>query len=683
MYAYIRRTATILITLTLFSVSAFAEGPARRVGSWAVLGPFSYGVDGYGESVVGDEEELHPVLGERVAGQVWRYFDDRYYCRNYDDYNDLYTYFLDGREGGPGGGDERQVAYCGTRVWSPAAQEVWLRFCARDRGKVWLNGSLVLEQPEVQRANRDTQIARIRLEAGWNTALVRVVNERRIWGFYFNLTDEAGEPVGGLEYGPESSEHDALAVLTPALPDGYNKQPYVWLDVRNAGGKFPGENPSASPFRLLASGGVPPYTWGVEGLPDGLSLDDEEGEFRGRTTKVGSHLLRITVTDSATPPNSATAERALRIKPRPTELWWETGTRLGSLRHHHSADETHWAFDHVEEQVDLLKRAGFDWQAYTAFSWWSLDPEGNMKVADSPAMRAYRDALRAAGIRFAQYMNFFDFKELSPDAASHAERMHEALERFMELNAPALWWFDLSIEGYGEPTEFDALYSLIRTLDPNCLITANNDIRARDYETGDIDILQVHGSFRTVSYWGHWPPAPLLRNNPKFMPVDSWRLPWKGYMDPGEWCKAIVTLLADPANLEAPRTMDLDTTPVLEGDYDMVALLRAVADWLEPRRDSILGAMPLDLPPADWGYAVRQPKTGDVYLHILSNPLGKRGLFERRFIDLSPLAGEILSVTRYPGGEALPFERKGERLSVDMAGVAQDEVDTIVRIEIQ
>ena len=88
MYAYIRRTAAILIPLTLFSLSAFAEGPARRVGSWAVLGPFSYGVDGYGESVVGDEEELHPVLGERVAGQVWRYFDDRYYCRNYDDYND-------------------------------------------------------------------------------------------------------------------------------------------------------------------------------------------------------------------------------------------------------------------------------------------------------------------------------------------------------------------------------------------------------------------------------------------------------------------------------------------------------------------------------------------------------------------------------------------------------------------
>jgi len=677
------RTAAVPMLLSLLALATAAEGPARRVCTWAVLGPFPYVSDGYNEAILSDEAHLQPILGEGIAGITWQYFDDRYYCRNYDDYNDLYTYFLEGRKGGPGGGAEMQAAYCGTYVWSPDAQEVALRFCARDRGKVWLNGTLALEQPDIQRAQRDTQVANVTLNAGWNTFLVKTVNERRIWGFYFNLTDEAGGTLHGLEYSPDFPNIEPLEILHPGLPDGYNNQPYLWLDVRNAGGKFPGENPSASPLRFLARGGVPPYAWAIKGLPEGLTLDGAEGELHGRTLEVGDHMLQITVSDSAMPPNVMTEDQSLVIKRRPTELWWETGSRLGSLRHHGGASDTHWAVDHLDEQIDFLKRQGHDWQAYTAFSWWNLDSDGAMSVVNAPDMLAYRDALLAAGIRFAQYMNFFDFRELSPDAAAHAERMHEAIELLMRQNAPALWWFDLSLERYGEPVEFDALYSLIRTLDPDCLITVNNDIRARDYETGDLDILQVHGSFQTDSYWGHWPPAPLLKNNPKFMPVDSWRLPWKGHMDPGEWCKAIVSMLADPANLEAPRTMDLDTTPVLEDDYHTVALHRAIADWLEPRRESILGTMPLDTQPYDWGYAVRQPKTGDVYLHILSNRLGKRGMFERRYVDLESFAGNVKAVTRFPEGDPVLFEMHGDRLSIDMQGVQTDPVDTILRISVE
>ncbi len=115
----------------------------------------------------------------------------------------------------------------------------------------------------------------------------------------------------------------------------------------------------------------------------------------------------------------------------------------------------------------------------------------------------------------------------------------------------------------------------------------------------------------------------------------------------------------------------------------MVALHRAIADWLEPRRESILGAMPLDIPPYDWGYAVRQPKTGDVYLHILSNPRGKRGMFERRYVDLQPFARTVTSVTRFPDGAPVPYDQHKDRLSIDMQGVAHDPVDTILRVTVE
>jgi len=665
--------AAMLLMMTL---PAVAQEPARRVCTWAVLGPFPVET---GEGGI-DASALAPMLGTTVGGATWRYFDDRLYCRNYDDYNDLYTFFLEGREGGPGGGSDQKFAWCGAYVWSPVTQEVSLRFSANDQATVWLNGKVVLEQSELRQALRDELVIPVSLVAGWNPVLVKVTNGRRNWGFYFNLTDAEGQPLEALEYAPDSPvAAPSLEILNPALPAGYNNQPYVWLDVRNPSGKFPGENPSASPLRLLARGGTPPYTWAVAGLPEGLFLDPAEGELRGRTESVGSHPLTITVTDGAEPPNRASRDLTLEIKPRPTELWWETGSRLGSLRHHGGSDATHWAVENAYQQIDFLKRQGYDWQAYTMFSWWTIKPDGAMAISGSPAMLAYRDGLRNAGIRFAQYMNFFDFRELSADAKTHTERMHEALELCMRQNKPVLWWFDLSIDGLKQPAEFDALYSLIRTLDPNCLITVNNDIRARDYECGDLDILQVHGSFQTDSYWGHWPPSPLLGNNPKFMPVDAWRMPWKGYMDPLEWCKVIVSMLADPANLEAPRTIDLDTTPVLEADHNTVALHRGIAEWLEPRRESILGTMPLAGAPVDWGYIVRQPKTGDVYLHILSNPLGKRGLFERSLLDVK-LDAAVESVELVPGGESVPFTQAGGTLTVDVRRLKVDPADTILRI---
>jgi len=675
------------IAATIFvNVDVQAERPARRMVTWAVLGPFAHDGAGYGLAAVLDEVTLRPVLGASAAGETWRYFDDRVYCRNYDDYNDLYTYFMRDEEAAGGENTANKLAYCGAYVWSPQSQNVFLRFSANDQAKVWLNSALVLEQPDVIQAMRDTQMEPVRLEEGWNAFLVKVVNVRRIWGFYFNLTDEAGAPLAGLEFSPDVPDVSGLDIVTPSLPTGYNNQPYVWLDVRNPSGAHPWDNPSASAFRFLAKGGQPPYRWRVAGLPGGLVFEEMEGEVRGRTSEAGNHTLDVTVSDSTD--QTTTKSFDLDIAPRPTEEWWESSSRLGSLRHHGEPSPTFWTFDHVEEQLDYMTRSGFSWLAYTVFSKWEWGPNGEMQFESSPEMLAYRDAVRAAGIRFGQYMSFKDGREFAPDYKTHAENMHEALERLMRQNEPALWWFDEMYSHQFRPedqetVEFDALYSLVRALDPSCLITINGDTRARDYECGDLDILQVHGAFKTDSYWGYWPPSPLFHNNPKFMPVDSWKLPWHGYMDAGEWCKTIVTMLAEPANLEAPRSIEIDPTPFLEPDYNTVELHRAIADWMEPRKESILGTFPLPLPRADWGYAVRQPATGDIYLHILSNPFGKHGIFERSYIDIAPIEARIGEATLFPSGESVAFTQEGDLLTIDVRELTIDPVDTIIRLTAQ
>ncbi len=68
-----------------------------------------------------------------------------------------------------------------------------------------------------------------------------------------------------------------LVILTEALPEGVTSRPYeVFMD---------------------AQGGLPPYTWEAEGLPDGLGLDPARGLLSGTPTGFGTSRVSITVTD--------------------------------------------------------------------------------------------------------------------------------------------------------------------------------------------------------------------------------------------------------------------------------------------------------------------------------------------------------------------------------------------------
>lgn len=655
----------------------FPEMP-RRICTWAVVGPIAEGDEIPGGIAPAD---LVPSLGE--AG--WRYFDDRLYCRNQDDYNDLYTFFMEAREGGPGGGTADRTAYCGGWLWVADELDALLWFSANDRGRVWVNGDLAFEQSETLEAMRDTVSAPVGLNAGWNRVVAEVENERRNWGFYLRFTDSGGKALEGVEWALTPPHEDAeLVIQTSALPKAYNGQPYVWLTVRNPSGRYPWDNASASPLRLMAHGGTPPYSWSASGLPDGIELDAQEGEFVGRTDSMGLHDTTLTVRDASEPPRVAVKTLRLDVVPRPTEEWWEGSSRVGGLRHHGEGPEI-WTFDHAEEQIDYMTRIGYAWQAYTFFSKYEVGPDGSVKTIDRSDMRAYRQALLDADIRFAQYMSFKDERVNAPDYKTHAENMHAAMEQFMLRNKPVLWFLDEmygQFRGEGQETvEFDAFYSLIRTLDPSCLITVNAEVRSRDYEVGDLDLVQVHGAYKVDSYWGQWPAEPPLGNSAKYLPMDSWKFPWKGYMDPEQWCRALVTMLCEPANARVLRAFNLDPTPFLERDYHTVRLLRGIADWMETRHDALFGVRPLDVPPADWGYAVVHPKRDDVYLHILSNPRGKRGLHERSFLNLDPFAYEAVRVQLFPGGEAIPFAQEGTRLSIDVRGLSMDPVDTIIHIE--
>ena len=80
---------------------------------------------------------------------------------------------------------------------------------------------------------------------------------------------------------------------------------------------------------LVASGGVPPYTYGIKSgnLPPGLSLDTSSGLISGTPTKVGSYTFSLEVSDSASnslSSSSSTIVQSYSVKINPELLFTST-----------------------------------------------------------------------------------------------------------------------------------------------------------------------------------------------------------------------------------------------------------------------------------------------------------------------------------------------------------------------
>jgi hypothetical protein len=161
-----------------------AERSKDFVTDWFVAGPYLQ--EGKEKDALFDIE-FAPEKGEDAKWTKMPANPDRsrFWEMNLDAVGDLH-------------GDNR-AAYLRTRIFVPKAQDLQLEVGSDDAIKVWVNGKLV-HANNASRGNEAGQDkARIKLEEGWNTMMLKVINGGGGWGANARLRTLDDKKVAGMK----------------------------------------------------------------------------------------------------------------------------------------------------------------------------------------------------------------------------------------------------------------------------------------------------------------------------------------------------------------------------------------------------------------------------------------------------------------------------------------------------
>jgi len=178
------------------AIPLFPASTRVLVPEWTVIGPYTAGpvdLDSLTDLIAADPQRAMPEV-YRAHGPEGRW-DPRA------------TY----REGGtrirPGtvraegahvdlatvlGRDSDKMAYAICGVYAPTARTAYCNIAANDCADILVNGVPMMGN-RVCMLTRGSEYARLRLDAGWNTVVVRTANYGANWWFDFALYDPTGE----------------------------------------------------------------------------------------------------------------------------------------------------------------------------------------------------------------------------------------------------------------------------------------------------------------------------------------------------------------------------------------------------------------------------------------------------------------------------------------------------------
>jgi hypothetical protein len=96
-----------------------------------------------------------------------------------------------------------RCGYMRAQIWSPKAQDAMLLVASDDGVKVWLNGKVIHQDNKVQSYNDPPDKANVALKEGWNSLMLKVVQDSGGWGAMVRVVAADGNKLEGLKFKAE------------------------------------------------------------------------------------------------------------------------------------------------------------------------------------------------------------------------------------------------------------------------------------------------------------------------------------------------------------------------------------------------------------------------------------------------------------------------------------------------
>lgn len=201
-----------------------------------------------------------------------------------------------------------------------------------------------------------------------------------------------------------TTRDDADVVAIPVWPDPIAVEPYILTPEAPAGPsinnpKVYGATPGADFIWSVMASGERPMTYGAEGLPDGLTIDETTGVITGSVARKGEYPVTLTARNAAgTDRSEVTIKIGDTISLTPVMGWssWNC-----------------WRFDAsdsiLRRTADIMyeKLHPYGWTYVSVDDGWAADEraaDGTLQGNENwPDMKALTDYLHSKGMKFGLY----------------------------------------------------------------------------------------------------------------------------------------------------------------------------------------------------------------------------------------------------------------------------------------
>lgn len=251
----------------------FEADSNRYIRKWMVIGPFDNdsGKGFYEEYPPEKESDFSKKYKGKVVNVGWR----KIYSREKTGNIPLSSLLSPGND---------SLAYLTTTVFSPADKEVYLHFSSDDSLKVWINGTNIFSDENIEYHGNDNVVIKTRLFKGDNSILLKSCQKSGPWSVSARITDISGNVSTDLVFKYDKAKDVNSAAPEYSIIMPFEKEPAENSDLRENIIKFltlkdKGYEKYSKNYIQKAFNTSPSNMFAMFFMADSLEAAGEEGKY--------------------------------------------------------------------------------------------------------------------------------------------------------------------------------------------------------------------------------------------------------------------------------------------------------------------------------------------------------------------------------------------------------------------